>query len=421
MLIYTPDSVFEAAQKVGLKGELNSFLERIRGVDDHLVARSFLEPVHPLHKKRLGKFRLIGRFMEIDDEWVLVCHALWSVQDTEYKGLMLNAQGTAKALVPDNSELQTWLEGQEREESKATRKEVPEELTAWLQPPNWGDEVQASDVIVYELHSWTEQLGQEDFARWWRDVFSLLNIAADREDGEPVDDSEEIRVIEIDNLAILFQRIAFPSAPEALVLIAPSTDWKGDRNRIIEHTVTDAAAKLSEVKTPEDLASLSARTYPDYMLSDPQCWYRIESDGMSGADGLRVNLALSAEEQNLLHAISSPRGDRLPVFINGRAGSGKSLMLHYLFAHYCGMRARGVEGKPVYLTYNAKLCELARETVLQILSSHYRFLQERTNAQPPAGLGDLLKPYFRTFHDFLLDLVPKAERTRFDKEQATER
>lgn len=93
------------------------------------------------------------------------------------------------------------------------------------------------------------------------------------------------------------------------------------------------------------------------------------------------------EEEKILHELSTPEisHSSLPVFINGRAGSGKSTMLFYLFADYCyryqkyylqhRQRLNSVP-HPLFLTYNEQLLGKAREGVKKLLKSHHKFLLE---------------------------------------------
>jgi hypothetical protein len=87
---------------------------------------------------------------------------------------------------------------------------------------------------------------------------------------------------------------------------------------------------LAEQLSLSDLTPFARRSYPSYLLADEQSWLAIER-------GKEANLALSAEEELILKSVSTaaPGNGSLPLFINGRAGSGKSTMLLYLFADYC--------------------------------------------------------------------------------------
>lgn len=131
------------------------------------------------------------------------------------------------------------------------------------------------------------------------------------------------------------------------------------------------------------LKSDAKRAYPDYIVLGKDTWRKIQDDTVA-------NLALSPEEEFLLQDV------KYPVFINGQAGSGKTTMLLYLFAHFCRQKNSGT---PIYLTYNKTLLETAKENVVAILSSHH--------SSPEEGVAhddiSKVKEYFFPFQSFILE------------------
>jgi hypothetical protein len=143
-----------------------------------------------------------------------------------------------------------------------------------------------------------------------------------------------------------------------------------------------------------DVTRIAFRGYPAFLLADDLAWKAIENDAVA-------NLALSSEEEALLHKAS--RGNLQPVFINGRAGSGKSTMLYYLFADYCHRKllaGDSLEGEPIFLCYSERPLEVARDSVARLLESQARFLAERGRAS--AVELKSLTGWFRGFRDLLL-------------------
>jgi hypothetical protein len=156
-----------------------------------------------------------------------------------------------------------------------------------------------------------------------------------------------------------------------------------------------------------------SRTYPSYLLADKDSWLEIEREE-------EANLALSPEEERVLRSVSLPASSdsALPIFINGRAGSGKSTMLFYLFADYCHRKYHYhhklpekllLPGDPLFLTYNEDLLKVAKDSVRKLLLSHHRFLAERS-IEDEVPLTDA---FFKPFRKFLIDLLPADERERF--------
>ena len=105
----------------------------------------------------------------------------------------------------------------------------------------------------------------------------------------------------------------------------PSETGKGKRNYPLYASDVAASDKFTKELTIDKLAPFARRAYPDYILYDYDAWYEIQEEK-------EANLALSPEEQWIFHQVSVwvPGAKCLPLFINGRAGSGKSTMLFYL-------------------------------------------------------------------------------------------
>ncbi|MGK7889829.1 MAG: UvrD-helicase domain-containing protein [Leptolyngbyaceae cyanobacterium] len=152
----------------------------------------------------------------------------------------------------------------------------------------------------------------------------------------------------------------------------------------------------------DSIARYSRRSYPDYILYEFSSWQSMQSDA-------EVNLAMSGEEEQLLHTM------QFPAFINGRAGSGKSTMLHYSFSYYCDLYLKQKSDlkdiRPLFLTYSDRLTDKARKNVRQILASHAHYV---SHGQPITD-QDLryLDKSFQSFRSFLLSCLPDHQIDRF--------
>ncbi|HRZ82439.1 MAG TPA: hypothetical protein P5069_08235, partial [Candidatus Hydrogenedentes bacterium] len=152
----------------------------------------------------------------------------------------------------------------------------------------------------------------------------------------------------------------------------------------------------------------SMRGYPALLLADEDAWMDIQKDTES-------NLALSPEETKVLESVHRNEGG-FPIFINGRAGSGKSTILYYLFADYVSLylelREAGEEiGQPVMFSCSDDLRRRAQETVTNLLSCNPRWRkenEEKTNAPQDC---------FQEFKSFLYSfLTPEEKREVFPPE-----
>ncbi len=103
-----------------------------------------------------------------------------------------------------------------------------------------------------------------------------------------------------------------------------------------------------------DLKSLSSKCYPDYFTYDQDEWRDIEEDDLA-------NLTLSEEEVDILQNV------KFPFFISGLAGSGKSLILCYLFANVFKYQSGCPGHQLLFLSYNDMLVDKARRRVKAIL------------------------------------------------------
>jgi hypothetical protein len=143
------------------------------------------------------------------------------------------------------------------------------------------------------------------------------------------------------------------------------------------------------------LVKKARRAYPSYLVIEPETWKKVQFDESS-------NLALSVEEEDILD------GTEYPVFIDGQAGSGKSTMLHYLFAQFCfrALNSSKDAPTPIFLTYSKLLVDQARVSVQAILQNHPTYIEEdiKNTAQ--------ITSFFSSFEDFLINKCLSEEEAR---------
>jgi hypothetical protein len=181
-----------------------------------------------------------------------------------------------------------------------------------------------------------------------------------------------------------------------------------DVNAVLAHH----RARLMKVgETAQELSQVAGRSYPYLMVLDQGAWLAIQKDE-------EANLALSPEEAELLESVRRTGGEGdvgYPLFINGRAGSGKSTMLQYLAADYVDFALRrDTTLLPIFMTCSRDLLERARETVRGLLTAHHERLLN--GVHDPARIDQILKKSFVVFHDFLYSLLETHERKRFKPE-----
>lgn len=258
---------------------------------------------------------------------------------------------------------------------------------------------------VYETSDWVDLLKAPWMNEYRRGVASLLAelvVQASMEERKtatryPANRNERgVLYRQFNNGLMLIAPVGFPNGP------------REDELRVRYQEVFEADEALAE----EELRKFSLRTYPDFVVAEEGLWVTLQ---MAGRD---ANLSLSPEEMALLHTLLTP-GEKLnpyPLFINGRPGSGKTTILHYLFAeflHHHLTAADPLPDPPLYLTYSSVLTERAKDTVSTILACDYRRIEsppdmDSNEAQATIGRA------FRSFRDMLLSLLAPEAQARFD-------
>lgn len=216
---------------------------------------------------------------------------------------------------------------------------------------------------------------------------------------------------ENDNLGIMY---VYRPELHQLILLEPirEQDELSELKLRYEPIIADAQ------QNPEHLLRKVARSYPALITLDRDAWLTIQKDE-------EANLALSPEEADLLESIRFPHrseshnASRYPLFINGRAGSGKSTMLQYLMADYLDFALRRPTGLlPLYMTCSAELLKEARKVVRALLSCHHERLLNRDQIYNNlVNIDNTLNRCFVVFHDFLYKLLSDNQRKRFSPEK----
>lgn len=185
-----------------------------------------------------------------------------------------------------------------------------------------------------------------------------------------------------------------------------------DQNSEPNETMLARAEKLIERDCDDEhgLRRLAVRAYPHLIVCDENMWLAIEGDTAG-------NLALSPEETSLLGELRAGGKVTLPLFINGRAGSGKSTVLAYIAANYIDFMLQHGSGKPLYVTYSDALVERARDVVTSLLTVHSGRLISQERSRNREDIQAAVRECIVTFPDFVRSLLgptdnPSGEAAR---------
>ena len=461
MYVYRTSGFNEKAEFYGIQSRMDDlcaelWTQRI----DEVQAR--FERVFPYLKRRILNRRLIARILKIDNEQILCLLDIFKRGDNDYEQFLEAPIDYGRTYLEpqlDFQRLQEWLTLEKLNQNQVQQlPELPSELHPWLEPPGWEMETLTEDWVIYESEEWVARFRESKILDNWEIYYQIICKIRD----ESIQSSEisgltNVRLCEFNNHYVLYSHLeTIDHVVGAVLFLLAPFDSKPFHREIVEigqrialfddasqqdthfwvQTAENAQYSSTHPTLPDlpteniapynilagqlslnDLTPFARRSYPAYLLADEQSWLAIEK-------GKEANLALSAEEEQILKSVSTsiPGHGSLPLFINGRAGSGKSTMLLYLFADYCyrkyydkqgRRRSEPLPGEPLFLTYNERLLEVAKEGVTTLLSSHHRFVAERSQGEEI----ERVERFFQPFQKFLFDLLPQSERARFDQDK----
>lgn len=215
---------------------------------------------------------------------------------------------------------------------------------------------------------------------------------------------QEVRLKSNDDLSFLCR--LFPEKKKLFLLAPLTAETRHERDALLEKN-RDIMTRPQEEIEEEDILRTSARAYTATVLDDSKLWTDIQMDE-------RGNMALSFEEVEVLE--SARRPEAFPLFINGRAGSGKSTILQYLFAEYlhCHLSREFPFPLPLYFTCSRELLAIARQSVEKLIHSRQR-LAGGDPAKWDARLATATNAAFQEFHSFLYSLLPEGGHQRFPR------
>lgn len=180
--------------------------------------------------------------------------------------------------------------------------------------------------------------------------------------------------------------------------------FREDNNWILDGLKDDGFDLALERPKPMDLK----RGYPYTLLEDPIKWIKMENVTKS-------NLALSEEQ---IKYIAAPI--KYPLFITGRAGSGKSTALLYIFAEVMVRWSKLIKEcgddsikEPLYLSYSKELIDDAKELTTNLFS-HNHALRDYS-----IGYHEDLEPHlddiFMSFDELRRECVKKHQPELLEK------
>lgn len=400
LFVYITPECRENAQHHSLSDELERFKDRIESSQSTSHFNPFPPPY--LVKKKLGgrQGRLIADLRRRGDHAVVVFLAVMMRGDKAYENHFATDPVTYGkqhfANLVSDEQLAEYIEKRLQVAPPPLKPDPSAEEYGFLYQAFAHRHAVAEEYMVYETSEWKDTVSEERIAQ------QLVRFA------QPCVDalSKEPGIHLIDVPGKHGWGIWIHRSEGRLLLIIPVT---GDTQEAATKTVDQYRAQL-ETGSLNDILRASRRAYPAYMLTDEDTWVEIEKEPVA-------NMALSPEESEVLLSARSQDG-AFPLFINGRAGSGKSTILQYLFAdllfYYLTTPAASKIAPPVYLTANGELLSVARSFVKRILRNEAS-LRGDADRGLVDGNSEILDEAFQEFQPCLLAMVDaRTRRERFN-------
>ena len=297
----------------------------------------------------------------------------------------------------NDDELREWVE----ERSRVSPPPAPEELSTAEKSFLWHHDITDEEgVFICETHEFLEDLGQKEM----KDNRVRVPNLALRALEIPIGQVREVRSSESSELRLL----AFRANEFQCVFLRL---FYGENDQFISTEINRWQDDL-DGKTEQEVLRYCKVSYPEILCADERFWVKSHS---SKAEQ-EANLSLSPEESLILQTCETTEGNNVgfPLFVNGRAGSGKSTILQYMFAFRflrwakC-MRAENPDSYPLYLATSKGLLEVARAAVETILKLNYRQLDEPDDQQLIASVENC----FQATPEYLHSLLPDGDKEKF--------
>ncbi|MEN3039509.1 MAG: hypothetical protein ABDI07_10255 [Candidatus Kryptonium sp.] len=405
VLVYETQN-FKRSIPRGFEKEIREFIESVRSSELYRITK-ILDRHGPYLKKRMGKFRIITRLEYVNDLPVLILLDIMARGDNRYENFNQDyEQFGINYLDPiiqqEIEDIKNFVE--RNKPAEPYKQPLPNYFYQWL---TLSPLIHPKDeILIYETYEWCEKIKYSNYLPRFYDIIYALIDQTQKLEVETINDMFRIAYKpERKDYKILYTEFSVNDTPRAILLVQPLVEPEQPSDDIVSSYTNFIQDIFKQRGTNQlvgdDIAKISHRAYPWYTLASESIWIDIESDS-------QANLALSSEEENILKDLTSPENPSLPAFINGRAGSGKSTMLYYLFSNFIYKKLREkIEGDPIFITYSDKLLETAKKSVENILNSHAELAREEKIS------SEHLYPYFKTFQNLIFDVLPEEIKLRF--------
>ncbi|MCQ2091177.1 MAG: hypothetical protein MJY85_00705 [Fibrobacter sp.] len=375
-------------------------------------------------KKLMYKYRLIARTVtidagEVDDEEheLLVFHDMMIRKDPDYNNpnssdcFCKDPEGYAKKhqYITENFEKECLEYCKKRLKEKngfKPKKPVSDYENQLLYDQLNGIQENTGNLDIYETREWVSSLKSEEnkdiYDTYLHNLYAAVVDAVKKAAASDSPVGWDVQEVECGSRNKKYFSYYYNIDQMVFIL------GRIDQSDTLAYEFIEKQERLYENFNKEKDLKKTLRSYPETIVSDEKdldLWKNIEHE-------LSNNMSLSSEELRILNRTLDSQTRAYPLFINGRAGSGKSTILQSLFTPYYFQYLKSEnpqDASPVYFTYNEKLKICARETVSKLLQNHRYIGSKQLDDSEKSRITDKdganWKNVFRQFTDFLLEVA----------------
>ncbi len=287
----------------------------------------------------------------------------------------------------------------------------PEDLTDWIK-----DFELKLDFNVFEFPDWVDYTLNDsvdsglDVADIKSFGFLLSDIANNKLDTSQnfiINGDLEIYEYQDRGLAIFYKSYQLDNRRVIIIFGGANINKQKEYYKKLKNKISNANfGKGINFQNLNDISRHAGRAYPIWTIKNAEnidnLWFPIEKN--SELD----NLALLSEQIDLLNNIR----EQLPIYIYGQAGSGKSTILYYVFAnlYYLSLLNPVLQERMIFLSENQELLKRTKQIVRSMLLNNPHW---NLNADDVKNLDK----YFKTFRDFIIDLIPQKYKENFPEDK----
>ncbi|MCP4106885.1 MAG: AAA family ATPase [Desulfobacteraceae bacterium] len=409
LFVYITEECLKDAKHHQYEEEINRLKERIEKEQRTTLFDNYPPPY--LIKRFTRQMRLIAAEIAYHDV-VVVCFYRLLVRGSKNYEAFLNkpeqyGDENFLPLISDKG-LQKWLKEKLRKDTPPAKPKPDKYERKFLWDVITPDKPAGQEVIVCESADWVDMVNKKSLKQ---KLIVLVDTILSIHDNV----TTAIYQIPIEGRKGWFLLARYFSKHNKLLLIAPLIEQNEiDQNEIEIKRLHKKYSEILEADedsiTDDYILKFSIRAYPIEILLDEDIWLAVQQDEAA-------NLSFSPEESRILksvHLWSDDCKKGYPLFINGRAGSGKTTILQYLYADYLQLYILNKEkGRkcPLYLTYGSELLKRSIMNLEGILRCNSRYAKKYNNIDI-SELEDFpdVRDCFQEFHSFLYNMLTENER-----------